>query len=56
MDDQNFDFAITHRENPEEAIKHFSVSADSAEKAGKLAEEALDDYREGLQVNPEEFE
>jgi len=49
-------FAIIHKDNPGEVLKTLNVSGDSKELSFSLAEEGLNSYREGLQVEDMNFE
>lgn len=52
---ENFDFAITHANEPEEILKNVSIPAESEEVAKGFAEGELEEYKKGLEINPEKF-
>jgi len=48
---ENFTFAITHKDNPKEVIKHVDIETDSIESAATIADDELNDYQKGLSID-----
>lgn len=51
-----YNYAIKSKDNETEALKHLNIDSDSQEVADSFADEELEDYKNGLTVEPEEFE
>jgi len=49
-------FAIIHKDDPKEALKHLTIPGDSEAVALSFAEDSLNEYKEGLQLTAEDFE
>lgn len=49
-------FAIIHKDDPQEVLKHLSIPGDDKAVALDFAKIELNAYKEGLQLEAEDFE
>lgn len=53
---QSFNFVITHKDDPTEELKYLIISAETKEFADGFANQKLEEYKNNLLLEPEEFE